>query len=526
MDEIQKILNSDDPGALRSFFAFTIRDEDGVILLKFNLWGRKYFPKYFKASDAPAHKRIDLHNLQSYRGTIKSFTDVGYRGLAKSTRTKLFVSFCIANDMEHFRKYIKFLAEDDTNSKQYVTDIYNMFMDHEIAVLYPEVFQKTEFKREEKMDSFTTATGIKALADTVGTGQRGQLAEDARPDWIIFDDFENRKTLRSAVITKAIFDNMEEARNGLAINGSSIYNCNYISERGNVHKLIGKADTRNVVLMTPIKVMKDGAWAPTWPAAYTMAMIDQIENDVEDFHGEYMNTPSASGDTFFDRETILNLVPGTVERDIAGFKIYKKYDASHRYALGADIAGGVGLDSSTSVIIDFDTIPARVVATYKSNTIKPDTFAYELKAQGDRYGGCLVAPEVNNHGHATIAILKGIYDNIYTRKKADDKLPEVQQPKEYGWHTNVATKNLMLFAAKKAVEDNLVQPVDPDLIAELKSFSRDDLMDKVADPRLTTRHFDLLTAFAIAWQMLTHAEVAAAPYVEEEEPPQFPEIGL
>lgn len=527
MSDLQMMLNSTDAEEIRAFFAFTLRDEDGVILAKYNLWGRKYFPKYFKHKDAPAHKRIDLHNLQTYRGVLKSFTDIGFRGLAKSTRTKLFIAFCIANDMDHFRKYIKVLTGDLMNSKQYITDIYNMFMDPELYRVYPEVFAKSEFKREETMGAFTTSTGIKAIADTVGVEQRGHLAEEARPDWIIFDDFETRKTLRSPVLTKAIFDNMEEARNGLAIGGGMIYNCNYISERGNVHRLVGKADDRNVVLMTPIKILKDGVWITTWPAAYTIEDVNQIEKDAEDFQGEYMNAPSASMDVLFDRDTILNMVPGKVEREIAGFKMFKKYDASHRYGLGADVAGGVGLDSSTSVIIDFDTIPCRVVATYRNNEIKPDTFGYELAAQGNRFGACLIAPESNNHGHATIAILKQTYDNIFTRQNADTKKDgEVEKPKEYGWHTNAATKPKMAFALKKAVEDGLLLLEDPALIAEAKSYSRDDLMDKDVDPRLTTRHFDLLTAAMIAWQMKDHAEPAPEAVVIEEEPLNFPEIGM
>ena len=57
---------------------------------------------------------------------------------------------------------------------------------------------------------------------------------------IWFDDFETRKTLRSAVETQAIWDNMEEARNGLSKDGGVIYTANYLSERGNVHRLIEK----------------------------------------------------------------------------------------------------------------------------------------------------------------------------------------------------------------------------------------------------------------------------------------------
>ena len=63
--------------------------------------------------------------------------------------------------------------------------------------MYPEIFQKTNKKREETMASFTTTTGIKVVADP-GTDQRGAIQEESRPDFIWFEDFENRTTLRSA----------------------------------------------------------------------------------------------------------------------------------------------------------------------------------------------------------------------------------------------------------------------------------------------------------------------------------------
>jgi hypothetical protein len=51
-------------------------------------------------------------------------------------------------------------------------------------------------------------------------------------------------------------------------------------------------------------------------------------------------------------------------------------------------------------------------------------------------------------------------------------------------------------------------------------------MDREQDPRLTTRHFDLLIAAAICWQMKDFCEVAEAPFIQEDDIPLFPEIGL
>ena len=378
-----------------------------------------------------------------------------------------------------------------------------MLVTSRIQRFYPDTFQKTIAKREETMSSFTTSTGIKLRAGTVGTDQRGQIQDEERPSLIIFDDFETRKTLRSAVETKAIWDNMEEARTGLSINGACIYISNYLSERGNVHKLIIKENERNIVINIPI--IENGK--PTWPDNYSVEDIKQIEIDTDDFAGEYLGQPSIGADVLFNRKKLEELKAKEPLEELAGFKIYKKFNPSHRYAGGSDSADGVGLDSCASVFIDFDTIPAQVVGVFHNNTIKPDIFGDELKREGDIFGTCLLAPEKNYPGNTTISRLKQIYplDKILITPTKQDKVIE-DKPKEYGWHTNSATKPTMLFALSKAVEDGLLELNDKDLIAEAKSYTRDDLMDSDIDPRLTTRHFDILISCAIAYKMKDYAK--------------------
>lgn len=499
---LEDILKNGSRTDVRGLFSFDTTNADEEVLMKFNLWARYFFPKFFKADDAPFHEDIDTYNLWVYRGKLKSFTDIVFRGGAKTTRTKLFVAFAICNDVDHFRKYFKVLTKDIANGKQTVTDIYNMLINPQVAYHYPEIFEKTIGKREETMASFTTATGIKMRAGTVGMEQRGQLQEDARPDYVWFDDFETRKTLRSAVETNGIWDNMEEARTGLSKNGGCVYTCNYLSERGNVHKLVQNEGPLNKVLIVPIEFNGEPMWD-----AFTKAEIRQIEKDADDFEGEYLCEPSAGADILFDRTTLDNMKTREPARTIADFKMFYPYDASHRYGMGADVAGGVGLDSSTSVIIDFSTTPSRVVATFKSNTITPMTFGDELKSEADRYGACIVAPESNNHGHATIGRLRQIYDNIFFTEEKETRVGMPPRTRQFGWHTNADTKPKMLFALKKAIEDGHLDLSDAALRAEVRSYTRDDLMDRDEDVRLTTRHFDLLMACAIAYQMKDYAEV-------------------
>lgn len=525
--EIQEILASNDRERILPLFTFSLRENNDIILLKFGLWARYFFPQYFKAEDASFHKEIDLGNLKVYRADLLSFVDIAFRGAAKTARTKLFIAFVILNDEESFRKYFKILCADLDNSKQLVTDIYNMLVYEKIQSFYPETFKQTNAKREERMESFTTFRGVKVIADTVGTGQRGSLQEDARPDFVWFDDFETRKTLYSAKDSRKIWANMEEARTGLAKNGGCIYTCNYISEQGNVHTLVQKESKQRPVLIVPI--IKDGV--PTWPY-YTVGEINQMRLDDDDFEGERLCKPSASKDVLFDRSVLDRMVALEPKKVSGGFKIFKEYNPSHRYGSGHDVAGGVGLDSSTSVFFDFSTLPAQVAATFASNSIKPDIFGDEVNRESDLYGSCVTGIEKNNHGHATIARAKQLETNMYYTQVKDTKVMHQQvndTTKEYGWHTNALTKPKVVFDFLKAVDDGHVELNDVALIAECKSFSRNDLMDTENDPRLTTRHYDLLIAACIGWQMKDFAEVARDETQEDVIIPDealYPDIGF
>lgn len=490
MNSVIKILNNGTPSQIKAVFLFNKDDDIDLIRKKFLYWSRYFFSQFFESEDADFHKDMDIGDIGVYING-SSFLNVAFRGAAKTTRTKLFTAFAIANDENKYRKYIKVLSKDLSNAKQITTDVYNLLISRRVKALYPDIFEKTDAKREETMASFTTATGIKMTADTIGTDQRGDIQDESRPDYIIYEDIETRLSLMSAQITHKIWENMEEARNGLSKTGGIIYNCNYISERGNVHKLVQKIKNQIII---PLERNSE----PTWNR-YTKDEIAKIKNDADDYEGEYLCKPSASKDVYFDRESIDKQEAKQPIDEIAGLKIYKKYDPSHRIGSGHDVGGGVGLDSSTSVFLDFDCMPIQVAATYKNNEIKPDAFAYEIVRQCKRFGENYCAPE-KNYG-STLDILKTIYpaDKIHRTERASKIV--FQAPTDYGWETNAATKPKMMIDLDQAIENGLIELNDKDLIAEARGYTTNDLMDKEIDPRLTTRHFDLLIACAIAYQL-------------------------
>lgn len=499
---MQKILNKGDKSELRALFAFDKTDSNEAVLLKYNLWSRYFFVKYFTSPDCPAHKVMDLNNLKTYRGEITQYVNVAFRGFAKTARTKLFIAFCIANDLDHKRKFIRCISADLDNAKQSVTDIYNMFVQPRVQNMYSEIFEKTNALREETMSGFTTTTGIKILAKQIGVDQRGKIMEEAKSDFDWYDDIETKTTIRSAITTFKISENMEEARTGLAIGGASIYTANYFSEAGNVHRLVTKKTSDKVVQITPIR-NENGE--PIW-SRYTKEDISKMESEDEDFEGERMCRPNASKYVYFDRSKLDAMPVRKPVETISGFKIFRKYNPLNRYAGGMDVAGGVGLDSSASAFIDFDYIPAQVVATYHSNEILPEAFGSEIYHQANKFGGCLIAPE-NNAFDQVILKARQLGAKLYTGIGTIVKI-HAMTPTTFGWHTDSNSKDRMMSSLRQAIENGWLELNDEDLINEAKSYTRNDIIDNPPDIRLTTRHFDLLTACAIAWQMKVHTRPA------------------
>ena len=224
-----------------------------------------------------------------------------------------------------------------------------------------------------------------------------------------------------------------------------------------------------------------------------------MNRDMKMLRQEYPTTPEeafmASGDKVFDVDILAK--QETIPYEMVGnWKIYKKFIPSHRYGMGADVSEGIGGDSSTAVIWDFDK--NEIVATYASNRIPPDLFAHELKNGGYLYGGCLIAPERNNHGHATIVVLKGVYDNIFVEKKQDKFLD--RETDRLGWHTNQASKPKMIYDLSSALNEELIKINSVDVISEMRTYERTDLI-KSDD----TKHWDLVIAAAIGWQMNAYA---------------------
>ena len=495
---------------------------------KFIYFAIYYFPEYFAYKMAGHHFDMvnDLDDLRD--GKFKNLMWVMYRGSAKTTFAKMFEIYCICFKLRH---YMCIDSYDKENADASTFDIAvelqtNRILIKDFGQLFNEVRTDDE-KKQKKISSFITSNGIKVEAISTQESVRGKLYKKYRPDYVRLDDFETAKTVGSQATTKSVDKHISEFKSGLAANYWMIYLGNLISESGNVFAIMQNQGDNPDYRIRNVPV-EDANGVIAWPDKFvhTNEEAATLNKDIEDvslhkvslqevlknltppvYAGNMMNSPEQAGDNEFDRAIIEDLMTKATEpkRKVAGWFYWSVYNASHRYAMGGDTAKGVGRDSNAGVLIDFSTTPCQQVASYANNMIPPDQFAHEMKNTGSDFGECLLIPEINNTGYATVTELKRIYPSDKIWHKRELTKTQTVLNKQFGWETTGANRYELITQLKKAVHDGLLKINDKRILEEMKRFCKSDVEDMGAH-QMATRHFDLLMATALAWVGRDYAE--------------------
>ena len=484
-----------------------------------------YFTEYFTYKSADFHWDFyeDCQNLID--GKLKETAWIAFRESAKTSIAKLFATWCI---LYRKKKYINYDSYDKSNSEAALFDIAvslqtNKKILADFGPIYYPSRQKTmggtlKEAKIKRISNFITENKVKVEAFSTQEPIRGRIYQNQRPDLVILDDIESARTKDSYPLIIKIREHIDEMRAGLPEEGSILYLGNYITEDGVIAYVMDILKNRDNAIVRNIPAIMDGK--PAWENKYTLTddqaiiankverdapyiSLEQKRRDLTDsvFETEMMNNPAKAGDHIFGR-AIIDAKKKSCSEPIdinAGLKVWFEYNPTHRYGIGADTAEGIGRDSCASVIIDFSTTPNRVVADYESSLISPDLFGHELIRQAKIYGKCLVAPESNNTGYATVAVLGEHYSESKIFHHTTKVKITNEETKKMGWHTNSSTKPSAIYELKTAVEDGNLEIFDLDLLNELAHYQIRDLKSK-KKPGMT-RHFDKLMACAIAWQL-------------------------
>ena len=196
--------------------------------------------------------------------------------------------------------------------------------------------------------------------------------------------------------------------------------------------------------------------------------------------------PVFIGDVFPSIKGKESLKNPTIEQnDKGGLYVWALPDTSievtNRYCMFVDIGGRTD-KADYSIIKIFDRywmidggIP-EVVAVWRGH-IDQDLLAWKAAQLGKLYHDALLAMETNSltkketEGTHFLTILDEIaesYPNIYTRED-HDKIQH-DMPKKYGFHTNVATKSMIINFLNSALRDNLYKEKDERATYEMDGY--------------------------------------------------------
>lgn len=159
-----------------------------------------------------------------------------------------------------------------------------------------------------------------------------------------------------------------------------------------------------------------------------------------------------------------------------------------RYLTVVDI-GGRSHKADWSVIVVFDRIsmidgePPAVVAQWRGHT-DIDLLAWKATQIASYYHDALLVIESNtletndrtrvvdgDQSHFILNQIRDVYPNLYFRRQSEDDIRE-HKPKKYGFHTNTATKPMVISGLIKYVREQAWVEADSKCLDELLNYER------------------------------------------------------
>jgi hypothetical protein len=195
----------------------------------------------------------------------------------------------------------------------------------------------------------------------------------------------------------------------------------------------------------------------------------------------------------FESQMMENVRNGSIE-------IYKYPTFEDSFAVGADVALGVGKDYSSCVVMNSKR---EVCAVYRNNMVDPSQYGDLLFYLGRYYNNALLAVESNSMGIATLNRLTQMqYVNLYYQTKIANVSKE--DGNRVGWRTTSASKPAIIGFLKNAIEQEEIMIPSRVMINELMNYVATDNGKTQAS---VGSNDDTVIALAIALEVIrTHGD--------------------
>ena len=205
---------------------------------------------------------------------------------------------------------------------------------------------------------------------------------------------------------------------------------------------------------------------------------------LEKFRREY---PACMDDAFFFASSTYFDAGDLMKIEAINFegsdRIYEEPISTDVYAMGVDVAAGVGSDYSTITVVSMSTL--QPVYHYRNNAISPTGFADVVLKVAQKYNDAKVLCESNNHGHVVLYRLRHLgYRNLWLSHKGVD------------WVTSVKSKLDAYETLREYVVNEMITSLDMQVLSELRSL----VVLRVTPEAPRGMHDDLAMSMALAYR--------------------------
>lgn len=206
--------------------------------------------------------------------------------------------------------------------------------------------------------------------------------------------------------------------------------------------------------------------------AQTIANTSEAQFKVE-FECEFLG----SVDTLISPSKLKIMAYDDPIKSSGGLDIFEQSKKDHQYVIACDVARGVSNDYSAFVVVDTTTLPYKMVAKYKNNTIKPILFPNIIIDVAKNYNQAFVLVEVNDIGGQVADIIHFDleYDNLLMasmRGRAGQVVGQGFSGKktQMGVKMSTVVKKVGCSNMKALIEEDKLIISDYDIISELTTF--------------------------------------------------------
>jgi hypothetical protein len=215
-----------------------------------------------------------------------------------------------------------------------------------------------------------------------------------------------------------------------------------------------------------------------------------------EFPADIEDAYSQTGNVYFRKEDFENVEVLPIEPVEWNQLIPPDKDDS--YAIGVDVAAGVGRDYSVIYVVSKKTY--NPVMIYRSRHIAPAPLARRIQEIATDYNGALVLIESNNFGNVVLNELRHLgYYNIW---KENDK----------DWNTTSKSKTEMFENLKALLSEGYIGSIDMITYSELRALQLTD-RGLIDIPENMDGHGDNAIAIALAYVCIAKVQMKHKPFL-------------